>query len=478
MAAAWVLEEMKTADLRDKRLDNRLREVLSQLAEHPTASIPGACGGHAEMTAAYRLFDNEKATLEGILAPHAEATRRRIAQQSVVLLVQDTTELDLTRPEKQVAGAGPLDGSDRRGVFVHPLHAFTPDGTPLGTLCVKAWSRTEKVPCSLQSGTKRAAIPIVEKESYRWVQTLSKAGKEARSFPSTQIVCVADSEADIYELLVEGTQGSPQARWIVRACYDRALQEAGTRLREQVMAQPVLFAHEVNVRGRKAKVNCETRGRRQARQSRQATVEARATSVTLRPPWRAKGRLPEVQANVVIVSEVNPPDGDEPVEWVLLTNLPVESVEQVRAVIQYYSVRWMIEVLFRVLKGGCRMEERRFEQVDRVLVCLGVYLIASWRTLYTCRLGRSCPEVSCEALFEPAEWKSVWKVVRATDPPKRPPRLGEVVRLVAQLGGYVNRKGAQDPGPQTIWIGIQRMHDLATCWNLFGPDARNAGQLV
>ena len=478
MVAAWVMDEMKTADLHDKRLDRRLREVLSQLAEHPTASIPASCGGHAEMTAAYRLFDNEKATLEGLLAPHAEATRRRMAQQAVVLLVQDTTELDLTRPDKQVAGAGPLDGGGRRGVLVHPLLAFTPDGTPLGTLLAKAWSRGEEVRCAGHSRAERAATSIREKESYRWVEFLRKSEEESSGFPSLRIVCVADSEADVYELLVEGTRPSHRVSWIVRACQDRALQEGGIHLRQEVLAQPVLFTHEIHVRGRKAKVHCETRGRRQPRQSRQATVEVRAASVTLRPPWRADGPLPEVQANGVMVREVNPPEGEEPVEWLLLTDLPVESVEQVRLVIQYYCVRWMIEVFFRVLKSGCRVEERRFERVDRVLSCLGVYLIVSWRTLYTCRLGRSCPEISCEALFEPAEWKSVWKVVRGADPPRSPPPLGEMVRLVAQLGGYVNRKGAADPGPQTIWIGIQRMHDFALCWNLFGPDTRTTVQLV
>jgi hypothetical protein len=491
MVAAWVEDEMKTADLNDKRLDNRLREVLTQLAERPTASIPAACGGHSEMTAAYRLFDNEKATLEGILAPHAEATRQRVASQAVVVLVQDTTELDLTRPEQQVAGAGPLDGGARRGLLVHPLHAFTPDGTPLGTLCVQAWTRPEKVPGASQSRAKRAATAIQEKESYRWVEVLRKAEEEAGHCLSTQLVCVADSEADIYELLVEGTRQPHQVAWIVRACQDRALQrpcgvsteEEGSwagerRLRQEVLAQPVLFTHSIHVRGRKAKVACETRGRRQPRESRQAVVEVRAAGVTLRPPWRADGRLPEVSVKAVLVREVEPPKGEEPVEWLLLTNLPVDTVEQVRLVIQYYCVRWMIEVFFRVLKSGCRVEERRFEHVDRVLSCLGVYLIVAWRTLYTCRLGRSCPEICCEALFEPAEWQSVWKVTQGTAPPRKPPPLGDMIRLVAHLGGYVNRNGGSPPGPQTIWIGLQRMHDFALCWRHFGPDARTTAQLV
>jgi hypothetical protein len=291
---------------------------------------------------------------------------------------------------------------------------------------------------------------------------------------------VADSEADIYEVLVEGTREPSYSEWIVRACQNRALrcengENTGEKyVRQYVLEQPVLFGKTIPVRGRKAKVACETRGRRQPRQSREAEVVVRVARVTLRPPWRPGRKLPPVTVNVVLVSEVNPPPGDEPVEWLLLTSLPIDSVEQVRQIIQYYCVRWMIEVFFRVLKSGCRVEERLFEYMDRLLTCLAVYLIVAWRTLYVCRLGRSCPETSCEAVFEPAEWKSVWKVVRREDPPAEPPPLGVFVRIVAQLGGYVNRKRDDPPGPQTVWIGLQRMHDFATCWQLFGPDAQAA----
>lgn len=293
--------------------------------------------------------------------------------------------------------------------------------------------------------------------------------------PATHLVCVADSEADIYELLVEGTAAAHRTDWIVRACYDRALWEKGPatgvkHLRQQVLQQPVLFTQAIQVRGRKAKVACDKRGRRQPRASRAAEIEVRAACVTLRPPWRKGGTLPTVTLNVVLACEINPPKGDVPVEWLLLTSLPIADLEQVRQVIQYYCVRWMIEVFFRVLKSGCRVEERRFEHIDRVGACLAVYLIVAWRTLYVCRLGRSCPEISCEAVFEPAEWKSVWKVVARTTPPKTPPPLGQIVRLVAQLGGYVKRR--EPPGPQTIWIGLQRMYDFAQCWKLFGPGTR------
>ena len=138
----------------------------------------------------------------------------------------------------------------------------------------------------------------------------------------------------------------------------------------------------------------------------------------------------------------------------------------------------MIEVFFRTMKSGCRVERRLFEQTDRLLPCLAVYLIVTWRTLFVCRLGREFPEISCEAIFEPAEWKSVYRIVRRKAPPEEPPTLKEMVRMVAQLGGYVNRRRDDDPGPQTVWLGLQRTHDMALCWQTFGPEAKNENILV
>ncbi len=307
---------------------------------------------------------------------------------------------------------------------------------------------------------------------------LRQAREEALRNPATRLICLADSEADIYEVMVEGMREPGTIDWIIRACQNRALllensqKHAEHYVRDAVLSRPALFERTIQVRGRKAKVACETRGRRQPRKSRKAVVAVRAMRLTLRPPFRPDHRLPAITINVVSVSEVNPPPNDEPVEWLLLTSLPIDDIEQVQRVIQYYCVRWMIEVFFRVLKSGCRVEERLFEYMDRLLTCLAIYVIVAWRTLYVCRLGRSCPDISCEAVFEPAEWKSVWKVMRRENPPAHPPPLGMFIRLVAQLGGYVNRKRADPPGPQTLWIGLQRMHDFATCWLMFGPDAQ------
>jgi hypothetical protein len=477
MVEDWVAKEMRSANLEDKRLNQRLMAVLSQLAARPTASIPAACGGPAEMTAAYRFFDNEHATFDRVLQPHVDMTRQRIATQPVAVLAQDTTEIDLTRPDRVVAGAGPLDGKARVGALLHLLHAFTPDGTPLGTVQALPWTREGEPKNAQLTRAQRAAIPIEDKESFRWVTTLHQAHDVALACPQTHCVCVSDSESDIYELLVASQAASDSLDWIVRACQNRALiadssaESPENYLREQVLKSPVLFTHSLSVRGRQAKVACETRGRRQPRESRPAEVRVRAASVMLRPPARPDRTLSAVSLNVVMVCEDHPPVGETPVEWLLLTSLSIDSEEAVRLIIQYYSVRWMIEVFFRVLKVGCRIEERQFEQLDRLLTCLSVYLIVAWRTLYACRLSRSCPDVSCEAVFEPAEWKATWKIVHDDDPPTTAPTLAVMVKLAAQLGGYVPRK-TSPPGPQTLWIGLQRIRDFAQCWKMFGPEAR------
>jgi hypothetical protein len=495
MLAPWAKEEMEQAAWEDKRLNKRLTKLVSDFGERPQMSIPAACGGHAETVAAYRFFDNEQVHPEQILQPHFERTLQRMAEYPVVLLVQDTTELDVTRAEQQVEGAGPLDSPSRRGALLHPLEAFTSDGTPLGAVWAQMWTRAEEPVAETRAEKQRwrRTSPIEAKESFCWLEGLRAARQVAEQVPQTTCVCIGDSEADIYELFAE-SRGNPPVHWLVRAAQDRLLLApfpqadspqatsgtdeewaAARQIREATLAAPVLFTKEISVRGREQKIKCKTGSREQPRTSRKAQVEVRATAVTLRPPRRAGGPLPPVTINVVLVREIDPPADDVPVEWLLLTTLPIDNAEQVRLIVQYYAVRFMIEVLFRVLKSGCRVEERRFEHIDRLLPCVAVYLIVAWRTLMVCRLGQSCPDLDCEAIFEPAEWKSVWMVVKRKPPPATPPKLGVMIRLVAQLGGYVNRPNRRDPpGPQTVWLGLQRTRDLAWAWATFGPGASTA----
>ncbi len=470
--SASLVDEVRGADFGDKRLDQRLEKVIDELGDKPNLSIPAATHARAEMEAAYRFFDNEKVSPEKILQPHIDATHERISQCQFVLLVQDTTELDLTRPNQQIVGAGPTDCEARRGAFFHPLMAFDASGVSLGIVWQKSWARDEidTTSSSAEKSQKRKATPIEDKESVRWLEGLRAARDVAEACPDTVCVCVGDSEADIYELFSEprSTEQS-EVHLLVRACQTRATQDSSNWLKKP-RETPCLYTCTVNVSARTAKIATATSSRQKSREARVAEVEIRAAPVILRPPYRpVGGKLPEVTVNVVLVEEANPPADGDPIQWLLVTTLPIATTDQVRAVVESYCIRWQIEIYFRTIKSGCRVEERPFETLSRLLNCMAVYAIIAWRIMYLCRLGRECPDLNCEVVFSPSEWKSVYMIVKRADPPSTPPRLNEMIRMVASLGGYVQRNSTE-PGTQTLWIGLQRVHDMSTAWETFGPD--------
>jgi hypothetical protein len=182
--------------------------------------------------------------------------------------------------------------------------------------------------------------------------------------------------------------------------------------------------------------------------------------VLLRAPYRPDKKLAPVEVTAILAREDNPPAGEDPIEWLLLTNLPVESLEDACEKVQWYLCRWQIEVFFRILKSGCKVEQLQLQTRERIEVALALYLIVAWRVLYLTRLGRVAPDLSCEVAFSPQEWKAVYLVSKREPPPSQPPRLLDMLVLVACLGGYLARTGDGPPGPKVIWIGLQRARDF------------------
>ena len=235
----------------------------------------------------------------------------------MALLVQDTTELDLTRPSQQVRGAGPMDCESRLGAFHHPLMAFNIDGVALGTVWQKTWTR-DKIETDLtkaEKSKKRKDTPIEDKESFRWIEGQRAARAVAAVCPNTQCVCVSDSESDIYELFSEPRTTTADdseslhrpLELVVPACQDRAT-KTGKWLAE-VQSSTELFSDSVQVSARVAKIKATTSPRGKSRDARTADVTIRATTVTLRPPYRPDRKLPEVEVNLVLVEESKPPAG-------------------------------------------------------------------------------------------------------------------------------------------------------------------------
>ena len=463
---AWVEDELADINLGDKRLNRRCKLLLARLAGDPQASINGACQGWKETVAAYRFFDHEAVEEQQVLAPHRQATLERIKEHPVVLVVQDTTELDYTRKQRVVEGAGPLNDESRVGFLEHLQVAFTPQRLCLGVVGMTTWARDWE---TFRTCKERKFDPLESKESYRWLVGYRQACEIAEELPQTRIVSIADREGDIYECFLEAQQSGPPRRadWIIRASEDRCLPQRDPE------AGPCTYRKLWN-----AMAEAPVLGRRQLQvpktpkhKARKANVTIRARTVRLKPPDRPGGeRLAEVELHVILVREEHPPAGEEPIEWLLLTSLPIETFAEVLEVIGYYGCRWQIEVYFRVYKTGCKVEEIQLEKASRLKPCLALYKIVAWRVLHVTMLGRECPDLPCDVLFAEEEWKSAWMVCKHRAPPKRPPKLKAFLSLVAELGGYNARQHDAPPGPKALWIGMRRMRDFALAWSAFGPE--------
>jgi len=471
-----ILREVCECRFGDVRLTDRLSSITDRLNQHPTLSLPAAMGSRSELELGYRFFDHAEATPERILRGHRHRTLERIMGVKVCLMVQDTTELELTRPNQQVVGAGPLSADSRWGAYLHPLIAYTPERLNLGTVWQKSWARdsidTEST--AKEKSKRLAKMAIEEKESYRWLEGQREARQVAEMCADTQCIMVGDSEADIYEVFSETRKTSHHRplELLIRGCQNRATDVKGVAILDIVKASETVHSMVIDVSGRKAKTKVETGRRSKSRLARKAVVEVRACQVTLRPPPRpGQEKLPHVTIQVVLVEEQSPPPGDEAISWMLVTTLPIDTPDQVLTIVDYYCCRWLIESYFKILKSGCRIEERLFETLPRMMNVIAVYMIVAWRIQMLCHLGRECPDIDCSIVFEESEWKAVYIVATKKQPPETPPTLNTIIRLIASLGGYIVRKDTH-PGIQTLWIGMQRMRDLACGYEAFGPKSK------
>ncbi len=467
-------------DLGDDRLNRRLVVLIEAFSERPATSIPEACGNWAATQAAYRFFRNEAVDPERIVLATAQATAARCEGWPLVLVVQDTTSLDYTT-HTDTSGLGPLDNPKRLGLYVHTALAVDPQGgVPVGVISQQIWARD---PDRVGKKKQRAGLPVEAKESARWLVSLKET--EARFGPGIRVLTVADREADVYELfaLAHELEGD----WLIRAYHDRQLVGYEHSLVRAVEAAPVCARTTVEL------------SRTDQREARQATLEVRRAQVVLRPPQQRVGligkwwaehpevarlapeRLHPVRVGVVLAQEVDAPPGAEPVRWLLLTTLPVETTEQALACIEYYRLRWLVERYHFVLKSGCHVERLQLETAERLRRAVVVYSEVAWRLLSLTYQARAHPDAPCTLVFDEVTWQVL---SLATCPTTAvcltPPDLHAAVRQVAVLGGFLGRKADGEPGVKTLWRGLRRLNDLVQGYQLATqhPDVLTAGQLT
>lgn len=448
--ADWAEEEFAQVPLKEARLKRRLCILARDFYARPRAQLPEACGTRAKTKAAYRFLSHPRVSMPVLLASHYQASTRRVVAEPVVLAVQDTTSLNYSaHPATELLGLIGTESTGPIGMFVHSTLAFNAAGTPLGLLDVQSWVRD---PEDFGKKHQRHELPFEAKESVRWLRSLEAVAAVQARCPRTRLVSVGDREADIYELFVWAQAEAGRPALLVRAERDRILAENQGHLWEQVAAVAPAGMLELKV------------PRRGTQPARQALLEVRYLSVELKAPQR-KAQMPSVRLWAVLAREIHAPEGIPSVEWMLLSTLPVQSLESALEKLRWYAGRWGIEVFHRVLKSGCQIENRQLAGADRLEACLAIDLVVAWRIFHLTKLGRETPTVPCTVYFEEHEWKAlVAYVTQEPEPPPQPPTLREAVRMTASLGGFLGRKSDGDPGTQTLWLGLQRLDDLAAMY--------------
>ncbi len=454
---SWAMEELATLSLGDERLNKRAQKILSQLSHNPTDSIPVACQGAAETKAAYRFFDNEKVSSEKIQETHFDSMLARIEKQPVVLIPQDTTVLNFTNQFER-DDAGPTVRENTKGMYLHCAIAVTPENVCLGVVSNKLWYRSDLQNITRKERTQKDyAAPFDAKESYRWLENYRVAQEIALKFPDTTIVSIADREGDIYKIYEEANQNLSKnnfgAHYLIRAKTDRRTctpegKKTANKIKSELLGQKTLGQITVEL--------SETR----KRESRTAKLNVYSKRIHIALPDKIKKpkNYQPVEITAILCTEIRVPKGAEAIEWLLITDMPASNFEEACEKIRWYTCRWQIEIFFKTLKSGCKIEKLQLTD-ENFKICLSFYLIIAWRILYIVIIGRSCPDISCEYVFSREEWQTVVVVLHRKRPPKYPPTLNEMTRMVASLGGYLNRKSDPEPGVKTIWIGLRNLQE-------------------
>lgn len=450
-STTWAEVEFGNAPLGDVRLAKRLVQIAQKLGAHPNTSIPQACGTWDHIKGTYRFFDNDRVEEEAILDPHYRASQERVREQTTVLAIQDTTQLDFTH-HPATTGLGVMRDQQHQGMFYHPTLLLTPDKVPLGLAHHQVWTRP---PEEFGKRHYRRQRPLHDKESQKWLHSLEATARLQSAWPQVRFINIADREGDVYDFL---RLAQPlKVHLLVRAGRNRRVDHPEKYLWDHLTAQPVAGYHTVQV------------PRRPGKDARQANLAVRFGQVTILPPRHryAEKHLAPVTVWAVYASEEDPPAGQEPISWMLLTTIPVTNLEESITAIYWYTCRWGIEIFFKILKSGCRIEQLQLETGARLRRCLAVYAVVAWRVLFLTMQGRQQPDLPCDVILEAAEWQALHCFTHNTSqPPAHPPSLGEATRLIARLGGFIGRTRDGHPGPITIWRGLQRLRDIAFAWHL------------
>jgi len=432
----WTDGEIDEAAFKDARLGRRFGDLIRQIGNGMGESIPYACQDWANTKAAYRFFANDRVEEAEILKGHFAAARARFAaSRGPILLIQDTAEFAYQREAAGMIGMikSVNSGRDRRGrlrhhtvcgMLMHSSLAVTTDGLPLGLSAVKFWTRKKfKGTAQLKKKINPTRVPIEKKESIRWLDNLRQSVNLLGS--PERCVHVGDRESDIYELYCLTQELG--THFLVRTCVDRLAGDGSHTIAAEMEDVHVKGLHHIELRDEKGEVT-------------RIALELKFKRISVQPPIGKQKRYPPLRLTVLHATERNSPKGRKPIEWKLITDLPVRTRQEAIGKIDWYAMRWKIEVFHKVLKSGCRAEDSKLRTADRLANLMAVFCILSWRVLWLTMIARAAPDEAPNIALTGTEIGILDDLV--ADAGNRQCRKGTLafyITKLARLGGYLAR---------------------------------------
>ncbi|MCC6264051.1 MAG: IS4 family transposase [Bryobacterales bacterium] len=449
--------ELAGCRFEEARLGRRFRKLVGQLAGSVGQSIPLACQDWSNTKAAYRFLSNRKVQEGRILAGHFQATKERAASvDGPLLILHDTTEFSFYGESAQALGAlckgfrkGGKEQYVVRGILMHSSLAVTIEGLPLGLCAIKFWTRDHfKGTNALKRSINPTRVPIEEKESVRWLDNLRLSTKLLGK--ASRCVHIGDRESDIYEMFC--TAQDEGTNFLIRTCVDRLAVDGKQTISAAMKDAKIKAVHQVEVRDGKGRVSW-------------ATLEVRYQRLEVFPPVGKQKKYPSLTLTVIHARERNAPSGRPPIDWRLITNLPVRSRAEALEKLSRYAMRWKIETFHKILKSGCRAEETKLRASERIVNLIAVFCILRWRIFWMTMMNRVAPAAPPQIALTEIETRLLDRLipdrtVEQGNKQSQPGSLASYLTKIARLGGYVARAKDPPPGNMVMWRGMSRLNDI------------------
>jgi hypothetical protein len=429
----WAERTFGGVQLHDLRRSRRAVKAASKLAENPLGSLPAQMHTWKETKALYRLLDEPDVTFAALMHPHLQQTREQALSSPVVLLVQDTTDIDLSHRHK-ISGVGQIGNERGRGFFIQTVLAVRPQSREvLGCMAQEPFVR---VPAP-EGEQRHQRLKREARESDVWIRQVHTIGMPAKG---RIWVHVGDRGADMFPFF-QACQAT-QTHFLVRAAQNRRVQE-----HEAEITYALTLARSWPSQASRA---FEVPARH-GHPARSTQLQLAFGQMTLLPPRNEpRASKDPMRGWAIRVWEEQAPEGEEPLEWILLTSVPTTTPEEAWERVDWYGHRWLAEDYHQCLKSGCRIEQRQLQSVDGLMRLLGLLSPLAVRLLQIRGYARSDPERPAHEVIEPL---MLAVVAQRSGHSPTTMTIGSFWTEVARLGGYLARSHDGPPGWRTIWKG-------------------------